>query len=156
MKKSITTFLLCCLLFTSTYAMTHLRIEKNDTSEELVQLNTIRTIQFQGDDVQFNFKNGTSDLFAASTLKSLQFSSIPSDIQKDKSSEFFFYPNPATDYLYLKNIGLQDIVVSIYQIDGVLVHSSTQETHEGIYIGNLSSGIYLLQINKEVFKFRKL
>lgn len=156
MKKIISSILLAYIFVSSGFAMTHMRVEKNDASEEVIQLNTIRTIRFQGENVQFNFKNGTSDLFAASTLKSLQFSSIPSDIQKDKSSEFFFYPNPATDYLYLKNIGLQDIVVSIYQIDGVLVHSSTQETHEGIYIGNLSSGIYLLQINKEVFKFRKL
>jgi hypothetical protein len=156
MKKLTSLILLTYLFVASGFAMTHMRVEKNDTSEELIQLNTIRNIRFQGENVQFNYKNGNSDLFAANSLKSLQFSSIPSFIDENKSAELFFYPNPATDYIYLKNIGAETSHFSIYQIDGVLVLSNKQLTNQAIYVGNLSSGMYILQINKQLFKFRKL
>ena len=99
MKKIISSILLAYIFVSSGFAMTHMRVEKNDASEEVIQLNTIRTIRFQGENVQFNYKNGNSDLFAANTLKSLQFSSIPSTIEEKTSAELFFYPNPATDYI---------------------------------------------------------
>ena len=102
MKKLTSLILLAYLVVSSSFAMTHMRVEKNDTSEELIQLNSIKTIRFQGENVQFNYKNGNSDLFAATSLKSLQFSSIPSNLDENTSSELFFYPNPATEYIYLK------------------------------------------------------
>jgi hypothetical protein len=156
MKKLTSLILLAYLVVSSSFAMTHMRVEKNDTSEELIQLNTIRNIRFQGENVQFNFKDGNSDLFAATFIKSVQFSSIPSFIEENKGSELFFYPNPATDYIYLKNIGSETTHFSIFQIDGVLVLNNKQLTNQAIYVGHLSSGLYILQINKQIFKFRKL
>ena len=156
MKKIISSILLAYIFVSSGFAMTHMRVEKNDASEEVIQLNTIRTIRFQGENVQFNYKNGNSDLFAANTLKSLQFSSIPSSIEEKTSAELFFYPNPATDYIYLKNLATADAMISIYQIDGVIVMKGKQSLHTGIYVGNLASGLYLLEVNKQTYKFRKL
>lgn len=152
----MTTILLSCMFITYGYAMTHIRIEKTNNSDELIQLNTIRNIQFQGENVQFNYKNGNSDLFAANTLKSLQFSSIPSTIEEKTSAELFFYPNPATDYIYLKNLATEEAMISIYQIDGIIVMKGKQSLHTGIYVGNLASGLYLLEVNKQTYKFRKL
>ncbi len=156
MKKLTSLILLAYLVVSSSFAMTHLRVEKNDTSEELIQLNSIKTIRFQGENVQFNYKNGNSDLFAANTLKSVQFSSIPSSIEEKTSAELFFYPNPATDYIYLKNLATEEAMISIYQIDGVIVMKGKQSLHTGIYVGNLASGLYLLEVNKQTYKFRKL
>ncbi len=156
MKKLTSLILLAYLVISSSFAMTHMRVEKNDTSEELIQLNTIRNIRFQGENVQFNYKNGNSDLFAANTLKSVQFSSIPSTIEEKTSAELFFYPNPATDYIYLKNLATEEAMISIYQIDGVIVMKGKQSLHTGIYVGNLASGLYLLEVNKQTYKFRKL
>lgn len=156
MKKLTSLILLAYLVVSSSFAMTHLRVEKNDTSEELIQLNSIKTIRFQGENVQFNYKNGNSDLFAANTLKSVQFSSIPSTIEEKTSAELFFYPNPATDYIYLKNLATEEAMISIYQIDGVIVMKGKQSLHTGIYVGNLASGLYLLEVNKQTYKFRKL
>ncbi|HNZ84919.1 MAG TPA: T9SS type A sorting domain-containing protein [Paludibacteraceae bacterium] len=156
MKKIISSILLAYIFVSSGFAMTHMRVEKNDASEEVIQLNTIRTIRFQGENVQFNYKNGNSDLFAANTLKSLQFSSIPSSIEEKTSAELFFYPNPATDYIYLKNLATEEAMISIYQIDGVIVMKGKQSLHTGIYVGNLASGLYLLEVNKQTYKFRKL
>ena len=156
MKKIISSILLAYIFVSSGFAMTHMRVEKNDASEEVIQLNTIRTIRFQGENVQFNYKNGNSDLFAANTLKSLQFSSIPSTIEEKTSAELFFYPNPAIDYIYLKNLATEEAMISIYQIDGVIVMKGKQSLHTGIYVGNLASGLYLLEVNKQTYKFRKL
>jgi len=139
MKKLTSLILLAYLVVSSSFAMTHLRVEKNDTSEELIQLNSIKTIRFQGENVQFNYKNGNSDLFAANTLKSVQFSSIPSSIEEKTSAELFFYPNPATDYIYLKNLATEEAMISIYQIDGVIVMKGKQSLHTGIYVGNLAN-----------------
>ena len=57
MKKIISSILLAYIFVSSGFAMTHMRVEKNDASEEVIQLNTIRTIRFQGENVQFNYKN---------------------------------------------------------------------------------------------------
>lgn len=153
----MTTILLSCMFITYGYAMTHIRIEKTNNSDELIQLNTIRNIQFQGENVQFKLKNGDIDLFSVTSIKSLKFSSIPSGIENNNASgEIFFYPNPATDYIYLKNMATQEANINIYQIDGVLVLSGTQSLHQPIYIGGLAKGFYLLQVNRQTFKFRKL
>ena len=50
----------------------------------------------------------------------------------------------------------QEANINIYQIDGVLVLSGTQSLHQPIYIGGLAKGFYLLQVNRQTFKFRKL
>ena len=65
-----------------------------------------------------------------------------SQLEEEKTSaELFFYPNPATDYIYLKNLATEEAMISIYQIDGVIV-TGKQSLHTGIYVGNLASGLY--------------
>jgi len=64
------------------------------------------------------------------------------------------YPNPASDVINLELINLYNDVVSyeIYDVRGTLVESKnigviSDQTQQTIYVANLATGLYLLQVN---------
>jgi hypothetical protein len=59
--------------------------------------------------------------------------------------EFAIYPNPATDYFELSSI--QDVhQISIYSIDGKMVHNYLGISSNKINVTNLNSGSYIVKI----------
>lgn len=68
---------------------------------------------------------------------------IPEEIQELK-----IYPNPATDYISFYSEKIVDNI-SVYQIDGKLIHQAAPEKNGNIRIDvkYLKSGNYLLQVN---------
>lgn len=70
------------------------------------------------------------------------------------NENIIFYPNPATDYISIKGIS-EKSHLAIYSISGDLLISSDIYDGEFIDISILSSGIYLLKVNSNVFKLNK-
>ncbi|MPM02361.1 hypothetical protein SDC9_48608 [bioreactor metagenome] len=69
------------------------------------------------------------------------------DIPLDRTG---LYPNPATDFLYLQNIPDDAGRLDVVSLTGEIIQSS--EVENSIYIGNLKSGLYIIQLyNKEGF-----
>jgi photosystem II stability/assembly factor-like uncharacterized protein len=58
------------------------------------------------------------------------------------------YPNPATDELFVMTWGTYDAHIKIYSSDGKLIDSITTSTGS-IDISNLSSGVYVAQVESE-------
>lgn len=57
------------------------------------------------------------------------------------------YPNPATDLITLNISEVENSVLNIYKITGDLVGSKKiNATNQQIYVGNLSAGIYMVEI----------
>ncbi len=158
MKKKFTLLLLLALGWTGMYASTKLITKLNNNSSFDENLSDIRKWTFTTNN-QINFiGNNNSSIYtdAVTDIDIMYFEGVATNLQTTTSSELFFYPNPATDYIYLKNLGNEMASLAIYRIDGVKMMSQTQSTNEAINISSFPSGFYLLKVNNKIFKFRKL
>lgn len=63
---------------------------------------------------------------------------------KENNFKFAMFPNPATNQVVLS--GVENSVVTIFNISGSIVYSSTINGLKNIDISNYSSGIYLVKI----------
>ena len=65
------------------------------------------------------------------------------------------YPNPATNFIYVKSsLNLKSLAFEIYDINGRIVKSGEELFNQqlSINISDLSSGIYILNINNNDFE----
>jgi len=67
--------------------------------------------------------------------------------------EIVVYPNPARDYIKIKNISGFGETVYLYGTDGHLISVIDNSNH--INIGNLLPGIYILKIGNDFIRFKK-
>ena len=82
------------------------------------------------------------------------------DNEEIKISNSNIYPNPATDYIYIRNtsnILTEVIEVKVYNSLGMMVLNPKIESFSPITINvaSLSSGVYFVRFGKEVYSFVK-
>ena len=66
------------------------------------------------------------------------------------SSDFSVYPNPARDYILIKNERLEGEVIQILDLAGKLIIQSTIQSFENkINIEDLESGIYFVKVGTQ-------
>lgn len=80
--------------------------------------------------------------------------SNPTGIESIDTKAIQIYPNPVTDYVLIKGI-TQPALVSVYSIQGTALLQREVQPEEAIYVGNLSSGIYLIKVDGKTFKVLK-
>jgi hypothetical protein len=77
-------------------------------------------------------------------------------LEQSNSAELLFYPNPATQSLFVTHVkeGDSTIITDLY---GRIIkrESVTNQTNFSIFIGELSSGIYFLKIGNNIQRFIK-
>jgi uncharacterized protein (TIGR02145 family) len=81
----------------------------------------------------------------ALSIRCLKDSNSSSINNLDNHMDFFFYPNPANDRLYLKNIKSSDAQIMIFDLHGKQV-ISRQISSNPIDISSLSKGVYTVKI----------
>lgn len=74
-------------------------------------------------------------------------------IEDEVKSNLALYPNPTKDALYISG-GDMFAPVSILDMSGRVITEGNLENGK-IYLGNLSSGVYFIQVENEVLKFVK-
>lgn len=79
--------------------------------------------------------------------------SIPSN----ELTNLIFYPNPASDKLYIKGLNTENSMVAVYDILGNKVISSSFNFEDNLDVSMLSSGTYILKLegSNSNFKFIK-
>ncbi len=74
----------------------------------------------------------------------------------DYSKELFFYPNPATEIIYVKNNNHEDGILNIYDLQGNLLLSKHIDSNP-VDISNIKKGIYIIKlVNPENICIEKL
>lgn len=64
-------------------------------------------------------------------------------------STFEMYPNPATNFIALKNINIANTEIRIFDVTGKKVYQNIKGTHqENIDVSHLKSGIYVVSISE--------
>jgi Secretion system C-terminal sorting domain len=64
-------------------------------------------------------------------------------------------PNPSTDFFKITSDYTEGLKVKIYSLTGQLVHQGAYMNDQNIDVSNLSTGLYLVQVNNSTLKFIK-
>jgi len=82
--------------------------------------------------------------------------SIIQGVKNPEEIEMSIYPNPVTDYLYIKRSNTEQMNVEVYNLYGVLVKRIVLDKNK-VNVSDLSSGCYILKAqNMKSAKFVKL
>ncbi|MES2573935.1 MAG: T9SS type A sorting domain-containing protein [Bacteroidota bacterium] len=90
-------------------------------------------------------KHNNANLFYISTKYNSSSRIKQNTKNEDELTELIVYPNPVTETLYLSGSNQKIEKVSIYNMAGILVKSSGNNT-ESIDVNDLSSGSYLIKV----------
>jgi len=136
----------------------YLVVEFQDGTVDNQQIALLQSIKYPDNELQLNYFSGLSDTYALSTIKTLHFQMYPTganDISLGSDTKISVYPNPANDLIYIKNASETTYFVAIYRIDGVLISQKQISSNQPINISDLTSGLYLIRIENQAFKFIK-
>lgn len=101
------------------------------------------------------FGSGGFDLDAVGVINQLETTLSTQNVEVNRIS---IYPNPASDYILIKNIK-NNTTIHIFDGTGKLVKTSLIKENEKINISSLPKGIYYVQFyngqNKEIIKIMK-
>lgn len=77
--------------------------------------------------------------FTYSRIQSLQFAK--------KVVTVSVYPNPVSDVLFIRDVLLETVKsIMINDLNGKIIYQANSIKNEGIPVGNMVSGMYLLQV----------
>lgn len=88
---------------------------------------------------------GDGDSFSSSIRK---ITGVLGTTDNQIENQVMIYPNPASSIIYLKNVDFTSAKICLFDLKGRKILIDTDFSN-GIYIGNLSGGIYMLQITTE-------
>ena len=136
-------------------------VKTSDGIEEIKQLTSFNLLTFSNQNLIFNSVQGTTERFSISKIKKIYFEDVVTsntEISSNISSgELFLYPNPAGSMLFFSESPEDNSLISIYRIDGTRVYQSqSTSSNTGIDISYFSPGMYILKINNQALKFRKI
>lgn len=160
-KLKLSLFLLLLLLirgFNPAIAQ-NLVIESIDGNEDIKAISNIQKMAFSGFDLLLNLNDNTDLSFQLSTVRKIYFSSVLTNIDEFSSStntySISIYPNPTQDYLYFTNLVDDDVVATIYGIDGNLLVQKSISGSANIDVSGLEKGLYILKVKNQALKFIK-
>lgn len=152
--------LLALVIGVSEVKAQNLIIKLKDGSENTQSIESVQKFSFTNGDLLLKYLDGSTDAFSLSTISSIRFKQSPTGIDNPTVAgfeELSVFPNPAKDFITLRNIPSGSSTVAIFQMDGTMVLQTRVSSDVGtIDIRNLGKGLYLIKINGKSFKFIKL
>ena len=135
-----------------------LDIKNIDGGVKNIDVNGVRKITFGNGILIINYRSGSIENVVTSSIQKMYFTSFTgfNDILVDSKSVVVF-PNPAMEFISMKNIAATDTKVDIYSMTGsLMIHLQQYTTNEMIDISHLTRGIYIIKVNNKALKFTKL
>ncbi|MBN2764774.1 MAG: T9SS type A sorting domain-containing protein [Paludibacteraceae bacterium] len=132
-----------------------LEIQKNDLSVVQFPLSSIRKLTFPENTINIQQTNGENQSIALTDISKMIFATVSGlKTQKATQHDILVYPNPATDYIQIKNKEMMPL--SILHINGAdILHMQAQPEFE-ININHFPKGIYIIKLGNNAAKFTKL
>jgi hypothetical protein len=136
-------------------------IKTKDGKESIKRLCTVHKFNFTSSNMLVNYTTGTTETFGVSTISKLYFKADYNAVEtlslSNGSGKMVVYPNPANSTLSVSNLPEGNHTVLIYRIDGsVAIQTQISPETNSIDVAILNRGLYLLKVNNQVFKFKKL
>ena len=135
---------------------TNLTVVYSDNQEDSFFEN-VTQFAFSGDDLVIS-QNGNTTSIDRSLIRKITLEDVATTSIEtyDENAKIFIYPNPTSDKLNMSSETEQQVLVSIFSLNGQKLMQQRMSTSESIDVSSLSKGIYIIKINETSYKFSKL
>jgi hypothetical protein len=151
-------FILCLIMSTSEMTAQKLIIKMNNGVENNETLNTLQKLYFSDNQLIVDFKSGSDDIYYLSDIRKLYFDAEVSvdDNSMPEIPVLSVFPNPAGNFITVRDIPVDASSIFIYSIDGGLALTRTASSSlDKIDISRLPNGLYLVNVSGYTTKFVK-
>lgn len=156
-----------CLIIFGMIAMSSLNgvkaqrmaVKMMDGTEQAYAVTSLSKVTFYDSNLVLDEISGETQSYKLSNIRKIYFSDLTSvtDLDLTGATALTVYPNPAGDWIHIRNIPDQISVAKIYRLDGRVVSQvSLSSVDNTIDISSLKSGLYLLSVGGKALKFMKL
>lgn len=151
---SITIVLFLYFLIGENAQAQSLHIQLNSKTEA-VDLSSLQKISFLADSLVIMNANSVAQKYQLSMISKLSFANPITSINSvDAAQVIAIYPNPCADILTIS--GAKNGEILLASIDGKIQFRKFYQVGNSLDLSMLSSGFYLLNINGQILKLRKL
>ena len=151
------TFLLFFLVSSYSFAQTGIIVNYYDGTTQGFNVTIAGKLYFASDNLYVKLDEITTPTTIPVTIiQKITFSSTLATTNfGGNNNHLVLYPNPSTDVFRIKSDANEELKINIYSLQGQLVHQGNYQSDEDINVYNLSSGLYLVQVNGLTIKFSK-
>jgi len=159
LKISLLTIFLYLLAvgITEVHAQTNLTVKFKDGTQKISSINSVGKLTVSDQNLVIKLTDGTASTYLLTAIQKIIFDNSTEVNNIANQKELLLYPNPATDFILLKNAVEGQSNITIYSMDGALLASTNiYDPNQQIDISSLPKGLYILKVNNQVLKFSKL
>lgn len=157
--KKIQKFTLLLILLVSSYsfAQTGVTVTYYNGTTQGFNVTTTGKLYFASDNLYVKLDETTTPTTIPVTIiQKITFGATLSNATfGENKNNLVLYPNPSSDVFRIKSDENEELKINIYSLQGQLVHQGKYQTNEDVNVSNLSSGLYLVQVNGLTIKFSK-
>ena len=158
-QKTIAVLALCLFTVISLHAQSNLIIHSQNDTEKTAIIAGIRKITFPDDNLVLQYTDNSTESVALSSIRKITFNEVSGieNLSPATSNELTVYPNPASEIIYLTLTNEGSNTVYLYNTNGILlIEQQISNESQGIYVGNLPKGIYIVRVGNQATKFCKI
>lgn len=151
------TFLLIFLVSSYSFAQTGVIVTYYDGTIQGFNVTTAGKLYFDSDNLYLKLDATTTPTtIPVAIIQKITFGeTLSNNTFGENNNNLVLYPNPSSDVFRIKSDTNEDLKINIYSLQGQLVHQGNYQSDEAINVSNLSSGLYLVQVNGLTIKFSK-
>jgi hypothetical protein len=155
--KEMRRLLIILFLITASFAAKaqSIVLQSQDGSEQSISLSNIQKITFSDGYLVLNYNGGTTQNYAISALRKLSFNSTSSIVKNTLTEAVHFFYQATDQHLYFQNLPDSKSSITVFRTDGILVIQTTIFSDGTIDASSLPTGLYLVKVNNQVYKFKK-
>ncbi|MGC3979415.1 MAG: T9SS type A sorting domain-containing protein [Paludibacteraceae bacterium] len=141
----------------NSFSQSSINIVRANGGTQTFSLTATSKVYFSDSNLMYN-ETGLSVPISDIIKLTFTLSTSTEDVGIDNNSNVIsVYPNPASDYIALKNLPEKSPQINIYSTTGVLIVSfQMNSSSETINVSALPKGVYLVKVNSLTAKFIKL
>jgi len=135
-----------------------LMLKKTDGTDQSVAFTKLKKITFSGANLVLNYQTDPNESVSLASIRKMIFGTYTAvDQITIDNKDLFIYPNPSTDFIHVKTGIIAKSKIAIYSLSGILVMSVTlSPSDDKIDVRGLQTGMYILKLENQAFKFTKL
>lgn len=161
MKQKLYSLIFLCSLWgggvCSVHGQTTMTLRFQDGTEKNTAISTVNKMILSETNLALDYLSGNSDSYTLGLIQKITFSTLSgtNNILAD-NLVMSVYPNPATDYILLKNAPEGQLNAEVYRMDGAeVINVQLTSSSDKIDVSGLAKGFYILKVNNKALKFTK-
>lgn len=149
--------LLLLLPSTLVFSQTGLRVFYVSGTNQTFNVATSGALYFESDNLYIKTDGTTAPTtIPVSIIQKLTFTNVTTAVTAVADhKKVILYPNPSSDFFRIITNSTDNLKVRVYSLTGQLVHQGIYVNEQNIDVSNLTTGLYVVQVDNSTFKFVK-